>query len=58
MFEDDPDCEVSCELVCDGNICGDNGCGGSCGECGLGEECSSGSCESISIVMVCDDNSE
>ena len=28
-----------CQPDCEGKECGDDGCGGSCGECGEGEEC-------------------
>ena len=33
-----------CELQCDGKSCGDNGCGGTCGECAIEEECIWGVC--------------
>ena len=32
-------CIPGCEPACDGKECGDNGCGGSCGECGENEKC-------------------
>lgn len=35
---DDPDC-AGCTPMCDGRTCGDNGCGGVCGECGGDELC-------------------
>ena len=34
----------SCTPNCGGNVCGDDGCGGSCGTCGIWETCSAGSC--------------
>lgn len=34
----------SCTLSCSGKVCGDNGCGGSCGTCSTGYTCSSGQC--------------
>lgn len=42
---DDLDC-LDCTPSCGGVVCGDNGCGGSCGSCGLGETCSAGRCAS------------
>ncbi|MFK7984485.1 MAG: hypothetical protein AB8I08_00510 [Sandaracinaceae bacterium] len=41
---EDPDC-ATCTPACGGAECGDNGCGGSCGECGIGLRCSAGRCE-------------
>ena len=29
----------NCTPLCDGNFCGSDGCGGTCGSCGDGEEC-------------------
>jgi len=37
----DPDCKTSCE----GKSCGDDGCGGTCGECADDESCNEGKCE-------------
>ncbi len=34
------DCEASCSPNCSGKVCGDDGCGGSCGSCGGGLVCS------------------
>jgi hypothetical protein len=34
-----------CKPVCDGRTCGDDGCGGSCGECGQGSYCDFGQCQ-------------
>ncbi|MFK8003175.1 MAG: hypothetical protein AB8H86_26635 [Polyangiales bacterium] len=42
---DDLDC-VDCAPSCGDAVCGDNGCGGSCGTCGVGEACSEGRCVS------------
>jgi len=36
-------CE-GCNPKCEGKGCGDDGCGGSCGTCGEGEECEEGQC--------------
>jgi hypothetical protein len=34
----------SCQPACHGHVCGDDGCGGSCGSCGFGQHCSNGHC--------------
>ena len=34
----------SCAPSCGGNVCGDDGCGGSCGSCGAGLNCQGGQC--------------
>jgi hypothetical protein len=34
----------SCTPECEGRVCGDDGCGGSCGECGDGSVCLEGAC--------------
>lgn len=34
-----PNVDVPCSPSCEGKACGDDGCGGSCGGCGLFEEC-------------------
>ena len=39
----DEEC-VPCEPDCDGLACGNDGCGGSCGECVAGEDCMGGLC--------------
>jgi len=36
---------VCCTPQCDGKDCGDNACGGTCGECFVGEACKSGVCK-------------
>ncbi len=33
-----------CTPNCSGKVCGDNGCGGSCGSCAAGQQCQLGSC--------------
>ncbi len=33
-----------CTPMCDGKVCGDDGCGGSCGACLDGTECANGAC--------------
>ncbi|MBM4353664.1 MAG: hypothetical protein FJ109_07675 [Deltaproteobacteria bacterium] len=35
---------VACIPVCEGESCGPDGCGGSCGECGPGQVCIAGKC--------------
>ena len=40
----DADATDSCALNCSGKECGDNGCGGNCGECGEQKICCKGSC--------------
>ncbi len=52
---EDPDCGA-CVPSCGSATCGDNGCGGSCGECSLGERCDRGSCVS-SCTPNCDGRS-
>jgi hypothetical protein len=34
----------TCTSSCAGKVCGDDGCGGSCGSCGPGELCAQGQC--------------
>jgi len=34
----------SCTRMCTGRACGDDGCGGQCGACPMGQTCSNGSC--------------
>jgi len=36
---------TTCVPRCSGAVCGDNGCGGSCGTCGQGFDCVGGQCE-------------
>lgn len=38
---------LACNCVpnCDGRMCGDDGCGGSCGGCGEGQNCNEGQCQ-------------
>ncbi len=36
---------LPCIPVCGLSVCGDDGCGGSCGTCGEGSECIDGACE-------------
>jgi hypothetical protein len=35
---------VTCTRNCAGKVCGDDGCGGSCGTCGAGQLCAQGQC--------------
>ncbi len=35
---------AQCQPSCAGAVCGDDGCGGSCGGCGSDEKCESGAC--------------
>ena len=37
-------CTGSCTPSCNGSQCGDDGCGGTCGQCGGGERCRGGRC--------------
>jgi hypothetical protein len=36
---------AGCTPSCTGKTCGDDGCGGSCGSCAVGQVCSSGKCQ-------------
>ncbi|MCA9526044.1 MAG: hypothetical protein KC549_07065, partial [Myxococcales bacterium] len=36
--------EPACEPACDGRVCGPDGCGGRCGDCGDGAVCDDGVC--------------
>jgi len=44
-----------CMPSCDGKECGDDGCGGKCGDCADGDVCESGECDSESWVNNCDE---
>jgi len=48
----------ACEMACEGKECGDDGCGGLCGECDEGGVCAGGhcfySCANISFEGCCD----
>ena len=45
--------EGSCTFTtCEGKTCGDDGCGGDCGDCGCGEECQNYSC----VFSACEGN--
>lgn len=35
---------TACTPQCSGRVCGDDGCGGRCGSCGLGSVCDAGRC--------------
>lgn len=41
----------SCTPNCSGKVCGDDGCGGSCGSCNTGYSCSSGTCSFNGVVI-------
>ena len=43
-----------CVPACLDKDCGDDGCGGSCGECGEDEECVQGFCQEGACVPACD----
>jgi len=43
--------QCQCAPACGEKTCGDDGCGGSCGQCGPGTACSDGSC--IQLVTKC-----
>ncbi|MFA5029131.1 MAG: right-handed parallel beta-helix repeat-containing protein [Patescibacteria group bacterium] len=45
--------EVACTSDCTGKVCGDNGCGGSCGSCQTGQVCTSGSCVAACVPKTC-----
>jgi hypothetical protein len=48
--------EECCASICDGKVCGDDGCGGSCGECGANAECNAeGQCLCVADSELCDD---
>ena len=42
-----------CSPSCDGAECGDDGCGGSCGECGQGEACVARVCQTALCAGFC-----
>jgi hypothetical protein len=49
-----PDLSHCCAPKCDGKECGDNGCGGSCGECDANEECNDDSqCQCAGTSIEC-----
>ena len=52
-FDDDAG---ACEPQCGDRVCGDDGCGGSCGECGNAEVCSEliGECFPATCTPICD----
>ena len=43
-----------CKPSCENLLCGDDGCGGSCGECAEGEECQEGDCVPAGCVPDCE----
>ena len=43
----------NCNPSCRAKFCGDDGCGGSCGECPLGESCVAGACEVVTSPGSC-----
>jgi MYXO-CTERM domain-containing protein len=46
-------CSDTCSPVCGEAVCGDDGCGGLCGECDVGLECKQGECI-VACVPDCD----
>ena len=42
-----------CVQQCDGAVCGDDGCGGLCGQCGPGTGCANGACADTSVGDSC-----
>ncbi|MBN2498095.1 MAG: formylglycine-generating enzyme family protein [Deltaproteobacteria bacterium] len=38
------ECDCDCERQCVGRVCGEDGCGGSCGTCGSEQRCEDGQC--------------
>jgi hypothetical protein len=54
-----PTTACSCVLACKGKACGDDGCGGSCGSCAMGEACVAGACVPSSAVCAsCTEDAE
>jgi hypothetical protein len=47
----------NCTPSCSGKVCGDNGCGGSCGYCSSGY-CSYGQCNGTNTNVACDSDSD
>ena len=47
------ECDQPCQQVCDGLECGNNGCGGNCGECPSGHVCEAGICV-VNCLVDCD----
>ena len=43
------ECVSGCEPACLGKVCGDDGCGGQCGQCPAGTKCSAGTCVAQSL---------
>lgn len=43
----------NCTPHCFKNVCGDDGCGGSCGQCPIGLACIDGGCQSVSSAGSC-----
>jgi len=50
----DGQCESGCSASCEGRVCGSDGCGGTCGECGESQRCVDGQC-TVDCVPQCDD---
>ena len=48
-----PGPDAGCVAVCDGRNCGDDGCGGSCGDCEDGRQCSAGLCSCGGAETAC-----
>lgn len=47
---------LCCAPQCDGKVCGDDGCGGSCGACASDEQCDAqGQCAAACLPNWCDD---
>ncbi|HPD81963.1 MAG TPA: hypothetical protein PK357_02585 [Candidatus Pacearchaeota archaeon] len=44
VWEKNPSGIYECVPDCDGKVCGDDGCGGSCGKCSIGSFCTNGTC--------------
>ena len=54
--------EQCCEVNCEGKECGDNGCGGTCGDCEESDACTNvsckdGQCQYVSLIY-CDDGNQ
>ncbi len=52
-YDDSSDSCVSCTATCEGRVCGDDSCQGSCGSCADGQVCADGAC--VACTPTCDD---
>jgi len=47
---------IVCTPACENMMCGDDGCGGSCGDCKDGETCTDGQCTTPQCLPSCEDD--